>query len=71
MRAFGGAPALGDALVAADQTAVELVATVDGDGYWVATDTGTIHRFGTAGFYGSTGAMSLNQPVVGMAAGPL
>jgi hypothetical protein len=35
----------------------------------VASDGG-IFAFGDAGFYGSTGGMRLNQPVVGMAAAP-
>ena len=38
-------------------------------GYWV-TDGG-IFSFGDAPFYGSTGAMHLNQPIVGMAATPI
>jgi hypothetical protein len=33
----------------------------------VASDGG-IFSFGDAGFHGSTGAMTLNKPVVGMAA---
>jgi hypothetical protein len=35
----------------------------------VAADGG-IFSFGDAGFYGSTGAIALNQPVVGMATDP-
>ena len=35
----------------------------------VARDGG-IFSFGTARFYGSTGAIRLNQPIVGMAASP-
>jgi hypothetical protein len=44
--------------------------TPDGKGYWlVATDGGTF-SFGDANFFGSTGSIKLNQPVVGMAATP-
>jgi hypothetical protein len=35
----------------------------------VASDGG-IFAFGDAGFFGSTGAMALNKPIVGMAASP-
>jgi hypothetical protein len=35
----------------------------------VASDGG-IFNYGDAGFYGSAGAIHLNQPIVGMAAGP-
>jgi hypothetical protein len=36
-------------------------------GYWVLGRDGGIFAFGDAGFFGSTGAMRLNRPVVGMA----
>ncbi len=35
--------------------------------YWLVASDGGIFSFGGAGFYGSTGGMRLNQPVVGMA----
>ncbi len=35
--------------------------------YWLVASDGGIFSFGGAGFYGSTGALSLNKPVVGMA----
>ncbi len=35
--------------------------------YWLVASDGGIFAFGGAGFYGSTGSMSLNEPVVGMA----
>lgn len=38
--------------------------------YWLVASDGGIFTFGNAGFYGSTGATRLNQPVVGMAATP-
>ena len=39
-------------------------------GYWLVADDGGIFSFGDAGFFGSTGALRLNRPIVGMAATP-
>ena len=39
-------------------------------GYWLVASDGGIFSFGDARFYGSTGGIHLNQPVVGMAADP-
>ncbi|MGH9011001.1 MAG: hypothetical protein ACRDYF_14300, partial [Acidimicrobiia bacterium] len=39
-------------------------------GYWAVASDGGIFAFGDAAFYGSTGAISLNRPIVGMAATP-
>jgi hypothetical protein len=39
-------------------------------GYWQVGSDGGIFSFGGAQFYGSTGSMHLNEPVVGMAASP-
>jgi hypothetical protein len=39
-------------------------------GYWLVGTDGGIFSFGNAGFFGSTGALTLNQPIVGMAATP-
>jgi len=39
-------------------------------GYWLVASDGGIFSFGDAAFAGSTGAMPLNRPVVGMAATP-
>ena len=36
-------------------------------GYWLNATDGGVFSFGNAQFYGSTGGMRLNQPVVGMA----
>ncbi len=36
-------------------------------GYWIDAADGGVFSFGNAQFYGSTGGMRLNQPVVGMA----
>ena len=40
------------------------------NGYWLVGSDGGIFTFGSAQFYGSTGAIHLNQPIVGMAATP-
>ncbi len=39
-------------------------------GYWIVASDGGIFSYGTAGFYGSTGAITLNKPIVGMADTP-
>ncbi|MGH8972804.1 MAG: Calx-beta domain-containing protein [Acidimicrobiia bacterium] len=39
-------------------------------GYWFVAADGGIFAFGDAGFYGSTGSVRLNQPIVGMAPTP-
>ncbi len=39
-------------------------------GYWLVASDGGIFDFGHASFYGSTGSLTLNRPVVGMAATP-
>ncbi|HEV3280541.1 MAG TPA: S53 family peptidase [Acidimicrobiales bacterium] len=36
-------------------------------GYWLVASDGGIFTFGVAGFFGSTGAIRLNQPIVGVA----
>jgi hypothetical protein len=41
--------------------------TPTGRGYWLVASDGGIFTFGDAGFHGSTGSVSLNRPVVGMA----
>ncbi|MDP9387812.1 MAG: S8 family serine peptidase [Actinomycetota bacterium] len=38
-----------------------------GNGYWLVASDGGIFSFGDAHFAGSTGALRLNQPIVGMA----
>jgi hypothetical protein len=45
-----------------------MAATPSGQGYWLVADDGGIFAYGDAGFYGSTGAVRLNRPIVGMAA---
>ena len=44
--------------------------TPDGKGYWLVASDGGIFAFGDAGFYGSTGRLPLNKPIVGIAATP-
>ena len=44
--------------------------TPDGAGYWLVASDGGIFGFGDAHFYGSTGGIRLNQPIVGMAPTP-
>ncbi len=39
-------------------------------GYWLVASDGGIFSFGHAGFFGSTGALTLNRPIVGMAETP-
>jgi len=39
-------------------------------GYWLVASDGGVFTYGDAAFYGSTGAMSLNKPIVAMAATP-
>jgi len=40
--------------------------TTSGHGYWLVGSDGGIFTFGSAQFYGSTGALNLQRPVVGM-----
>ena len=47
-----------------------MASTPDGRGYWLVATDGGIFWFGDANFYGSTGSLALNKPVVGMASTP-
>jgi ribosomal protein L24E len=47
---------------------VPTIPVAPGGGYRMVASDGGIFSFGSARFFGSTGAMRLNQPVVGMAA---
>ena len=49
---------------------VGITPTRDKRGYWLVASDGGIFSFGDAAFFGSTGALVLNQPVVGMAPTP-
>jgi hypothetical protein len=47
---------------------VGIVATADGNGYWLVQADGTVHAFGDAGSYGSLpAAKTAGAPIVGMA----
>jgi hypothetical protein len=41
-----------------------------GQGYWLVATDGGVFSYADAGFFGSTGGIRLNQPIVGMAATP-
>ncbi|HKN38143.1 MAG TPA: hypothetical protein VJ456_03425, partial [Acidimicrobiia bacterium] len=41
-----------------------------GAGYWFVAADGGIFSYGDARFFGSTGSLHLNQPIVGMAPTP-
>src|SRR6185503_10578163 len=41
-----------------------------GQGYWLVASDGGIFAFADSAFFGSTGNIKLNQPIVGMSATP-
>jgi hypothetical protein len=43
---------------------VAAVATPSGTGYWLVARDGGIFGFGDGTFFGSTGSVHLNQPIV-------
>jgi hypothetical protein len=47
-------------------TTTTTTATTTQHGYWLVGSDGGIFTFGTAGFYGSTGSLELQRPVVGI-----
>jgi hypothetical protein len=47
-----------------------MATTPDGGGYWLVASDGGIFAYGDASFYGSTGGIHLNKPIVGMATTP-
>ncbi|HYH49559.1 MAG TPA: hypothetical protein VEG38_08430 [Acidimicrobiia bacterium] len=65
-----GPPSLGSLTGKPAQPITGAAATATGRGYWLVGRDGGVFAFGDAGFYGSTGAMRLNQPIVSMAATP-
>ena len=44
-----------------------MASSADGKGYWLVAADGGIFSYGDARFYGSTGNLRLNKPIVGMA----
>ena len=60
-----GPPAAGAA--AGGSTGTRQVAAGSVSSYWLVASDGGVFAFGGAGFYGSTGGIHLNRPVVGMA----
>ena len=66
--AFGGAVALSSVAGTLNQTVGGMDATSSSAGYWLVASDGGVFAFGDAGFFGSTGAIRLNQPIVGIAA---
>ena len=44
--------------------------TAVASGYWLVASDGGVFAYGDARFYGSTGSLHLNEPIVGMAATP-
>ena len=70
VRGVGGAHALGAPSSALNAPLVGIAANPRGGGYWLLAQDGGVFSYGSAHFYGSTGAMHLNQPVVGIAATP-
>jgi hypothetical protein len=69
----GGAPTFGSPALSGvrlTKAIIGMAATPDGQGYWLVATDGGIFAYGDAQFYGSTGALHLNEPIVGMAATP-
>ncbi|HWE69887.1 MAG TPA: hypothetical protein VG205_05965 [Acidimicrobiales bacterium] len=72
----GGVPAMSytwaEALAAGagGNSAARTTSAPPANGYWQVASDGGIFAFGNAGFYGSTGQLRLNQPIVGMAKTP-
>ena len=50
--------------------AVDPASTAGHQGYWLAAADGGVFAQGDAGYYGSAGGITLNAPVVGIAATP-
>jgi len=66
----GGVPSLSPAIIGSGASNPTCAATPPAPGYWQVAADGGIFTFGSAAFYGSTGSLRLNKPVVGMAASP-
>ncbi|HVB92354.1 MAG TPA: hypothetical protein VND70_09685 [Acidimicrobiales bacterium] len=59
-----------DTVPVSEQGAQVRAAVIPSNGYWLVASDGGIFSFGTAHFYGSTGGVALNKPIVGMTATP-
>ncbi len=59
-------PVVQTAAQGADDGPVATYAAPAPAGYWLVGMDGGVFTYGGAGFYGSTGGMKLNQPIVGM-----
>ncbi len=67
----GGVPGVGPVLTTAAAVGPTCPAPpIPAPGYWQVASDGGVFTFGAANFYGSTGSIKLNQPVVGMAPTP-
>ena len=44
--------------------------TLNGKGYWLVASDGGVFSFGDSNFYGSTGGITLNKPIVGITSTP-
>jgi hypothetical protein len=45
---------------------VGMAPSSNGGGYWLVASDGGIFSYGRAPFFGSTGSIQLNKPIVGM-----
>jgi hypothetical protein len=50
-----------------NEPVVGVAGSPTGAGYWLVAADGGIFSYGNAPFYGSTGGLALNKPIVGMA----
>ena len=65
---YGSVPGMLKPGQSLNQPIVGIAAPADGRGYWLVGADGGVFAFGDAQFYGSMGGMSLNKPIVGIAA---
>jgi hypothetical protein len=66
----GSVPTTGGGAASTGELGEALPDAGGAEGYWLVASDGGIFSYGDARFFGSTGGMRLNQPVVGMAATP-
>ena len=53
-------------VTALNRPVVGMARSPDGGGYWLVASDGGIFTYGDASFFGSTGSIVLNRPVVGL-----